>query len=64
MNINKDELGGIKMEKETGELKSHVQNASTFWRSKQSFDWKFREKGDVEGFRRNPRTDIGGMRYL
>ena len=29
MNINRDELGGIKMEKETRELKSHVQNAST-----------------------------------
>ena len=30
MNINRDELGGIKMEKETGELKSYVQNASTW----------------------------------
>ena len=29
MNINRDELSGINMEKETRELKSHVQNAST-----------------------------------
>ena len=64
MNINRDELGGIKMEKETEELKSHVQNASTSQRSKQSSNWQFGEKGEVEGFRRNPRTDIGeGMRY-
>ena len=29
MNTNINELGGIKMEKEIGKLKSHVQNAST-----------------------------------
>ena len=29
MNTNINELGGIKMEKETDKLKSHVQNAST-----------------------------------
>ncbi|KAJ9681258.1 hypothetical protein PVL29_020235 [Vitis rotundifolia] len=63
-NTNRDELGGIKMEKETGELKSHVQNASTSWRSERSSNWRFGERGEVEGFRRNPRTDIGGgMRY-
>ena len=65
MNINRDELGGIKMEKEIGELKSHVQNANTSWRSEQSSDWQFGERGEVEGFRRNSRTNIGGgMRYL
>ena len=63
MNINRDALGGIKMEKETKELKSHVQNASTYYRLEQSSDWRFRER-DEEGFQRNPRMDIGGgMRY-
>ena len=65
MNINRYELGSIKMEKETEELKSYVQNASRSWILEQSFDWRFGKRGDVEGFRRNPRTDIrGGMRYF
>ena len=32
MNINRYELGSIKVAKETEELKSYVQNASRCWR--------------------------------
>ena len=63
MNTNRNELGRIKMEKETVELKFLVQNTSTSWRPDRSSDSRFGERGEVEGFRRNPRTDVGGMRY-
>ena len=43
-------MNWVKMEKETGELKSHIQNASTYWKSEQSFDWRLRERGEVETF--------------
>lgn len=64
MNTNRGALGSIKSGKETGELKSSVRNAITTVRSEWSSDWRFGERGEEEGFRRNGRTDVGrGMRY-
>lgn len=61
-NKNRDALGEA-VGKEQGEISSEFGRVGRFQKSGRMFDWKLGERRDMEGFRRNPRSDVEGVRF-
>lgn len=65
MSMNKEELGNAvrnAMGREHGDLNSQFGSASLSRRSAWMAAWQTEENGAKEGFRRNPRADVEGVR--
>lgn len=61
MNTKRDELGEA-MGREQGELNTEIGSMGRFQTSGRVSDWKMGERREMEGFRRNPRSDVEGVR--
>lgn len=63
MNINRDELGNAMEGREHGDFSSQVGPTNANQRSARMSDWRIGDGGEMEGFWRNPRTDVEGVRF-
>ncbi|KAK9279438.1 hypothetical protein L1049_013117 [Liquidambar formosana] len=63
MNMITNELGNANMGTEYEGLKPQVENASGSRMLGRISDWRSGERGEMEGFRRNPKTDGEGVRF-
>uniref|UniRef100_A0A5B6Z3M8 Uncharacterized protein n=1 Tax=Davidia involucrata TaxID=16924 RepID=A0A5B6Z3M8_DAVIN len=62
MNKNSDEFNHAKMGKAFEQLKPQNGIANGSRRLGQNSDWRSGERGEMEGFRRNPRMEVEGVR--
>ncbi|KAL5859571.1 hypothetical protein ACOSQ4_000867 [Xanthoceras sorbifolium] len=62
VNTSRDELGNA-VGREQRDLNPRVGYTSGFRRSGRMSDWQTEDRGEVEGFPRTRRTDVGGLRF-